>query len=64
MKFAKGMKIDILSTELRNCVKEPYKLTQGNDGAIEAIVINLVATQLDDDIQRDIKVLQRQDIGS
>ena len=64
MKFAKGMKIDILSTELRNCVKELYKLTQDNDGAIEAIVINLVAAQLDDDIQRDIKVLQRQDIGS
>ena len=37
MKFTKGMKINIFSTELKNCVKELYKLTQGNDGAIEVI---------------------------
>ena len=58
------MEINIFSTELKNCVKELYKLSQGDGGAIEAIVIYNVVAQLDDDIQRDIKVLQRQEIGS
>ena len=50
MKFTKGMKINIFSTELKYCVKELYKLSQGDDGAIEAVVINNVVAQLDHDI--------------
>ena len=44
------MKINIFSTDLKNCVKELYKLTQDNDEAMEAIAINHVVAQLDYDI--------------
>ena len=56
LKFSKGTNINIFCNTLRTFVKELYGLDNAN--AVDAIAINHVMAQLDEEIRRDVKILQ------
>ena len=56
LKFSKGTNINNFCNTLRTFVKELYGLDNAN--AVDAIAINHVMPQLDEEIRRDVKILQ------
>ena len=56
LKFSKGTNINIFCNTLRTLIKELYGLDNVN--AVDAIAINHVISQLDDETRREVKILQ------
>ena len=56
--FTKGTKINLFCDSLRTLVRELYDLTDWDKISIDAIAINHVIVQLDEQVRQDVKVLQ------
>ena len=58
LKFTKGTNINLFCNSLRTLIRELYNLTDLDETSIDAIAINHVILQLDEQVRKDVKMLQ------
>ena len=58
LKFTKGTNKSLFCNFLRTLIRELYNLTDLGETSIDAIAINHVITQLDEQVRQDVKMLQ------